>query len=132
MADTIPIYWGNPAITEMFNKKAFINVHEYKSLDKLLEEVISLDNDDEKYFTMLNEPIFCENSLVKEKEEFVAFILNIFEQNHKEAFRRNQTGWEDWYEDRLREDIKNRDIVSKLNSIWGKIPGPIRNIIKRI
>ena len=61
-ADTIPIYYGDPNIVKDFNPRAFVNVHDFASLDEVLEKVKEIDNNDDLYLSMLNEPIinpFC-------------------------------------------------------------------------
>ena len=60
---TIPIYWGSPTVTQYFNPKAFINCHDYEMWSDVIDEIIRLDNDDEAYLEMLNQPVF-ENGLI--------------------------------------------------------------------
>ena len=77
---TIPIYWGNPYITEVYNSKAFINCHDYASFDDVVKRVIELDNNDEEYLRVLREPAFVENKPVDVfKEELVEFFVKIVE-----------------------------------------------------
>ena len=57
-AGTIPIYWGNPLIEADFNSKAFINCHNYKSFDEVVDVISKLDNDEELYNNMLMQPAF--------------------------------------------------------------------------
>lgn len=54
-AKTVPIYWGSPTIEIDFNPKAFLNWHDYCDDDKFIEKIIELDNDDNLYYSMLNE-----------------------------------------------------------------------------
>jgi alpha(1,3/1,4) fucosyltransferase len=63
LANTIPIYWGNPDIGNVFNEKAFINVHSYNSFDDVIEKVKELDQDDNKYKRMLQEPWVKNNEI---------------------------------------------------------------------
>lgn len=51
----IPIYCGNPYIHEDYNPNRFLNYHDYDNEDNLIDAIIELDNDDEKYYKMLNE-----------------------------------------------------------------------------
>lgn len=77
-ANTIPIYWGNPVVCKDFNIKAFINCHDYKNMDEVLEIVHEVDKNLSKYKSILSEPFLPEN---KErdfcKEEL---ILNRFDE----------------------------------------------------
>lgn len=53
---SVPIYFGNPNVGLEYNKKAFIHVNDYNSLEDVVNKVIELDNDDDAYMAMLNEP----------------------------------------------------------------------------
>lgn len=55
---TIPIYFGDPNVGKIYNKKAFIDASDYPSLENVVDKVIELDNDDDAYMAMLNEPPF--------------------------------------------------------------------------
>ncbi len=56
LANTVPIYWGNPLIARDFNPEAMINCHDYESFKKVMEIVRALDQDDTRYLMKLNEP----------------------------------------------------------------------------
>ena len=55
---TIPIYWGSPTIEVDFNPKAFLNWYDYGSDDALIEAIIELDNNPQKYKEMYMQPLF--------------------------------------------------------------------------
>ena len=61
LANSIPIYWGNPEIGRDFNTKSFINWHEYNDHKKVVDRVIEVDTNEKKYFKMLREPYFKGN-----------------------------------------------------------------------
>lgn len=91
LSGTIPIYYGSQDITSIFNKKAFINCADYKSFDDVIEKIIELDNDDEKYLQMLNQPIFIENNYVSNIINMLEqFLMNIFNQPYENAYRRSR------------------------------------------
>lgn len=83
----IPIYWGDPEIDKIYNKEAFINCRDFKSLDEVKEKVIELDNDDKKYLEMLNKPIFNNFNIEEKENELKEFLTNIFEQDYEMAKR---------------------------------------------
>lgn len=63
-ANTIPIFFGNDKILEDgFNPKSFINCHEYASIDEVVERVKMVDQNDELFTSMIEEPIFLNNQL---------------------------------------------------------------------
>lgn len=65
LANSIPIYWGNPLISRDFNTKSFINYHEYNDTNKLVDRVIEIDSEEKKYLNMLKEPFFKGNKISK-------------------------------------------------------------------
>ena len=78
-ARSMPIYWGNPKIDHDFNPKSFINVHLYKNLDEVLEEVITLDQDQDRYLKALAQPYFIDNKIPRhlQEEELLSFLEEI-------------------------------------------------------
>jgi hypothetical protein len=61
VAQTVPIYWGNPLVHKDFNPKAFVNCHDYKNFDKVIERIVEIDNNDDLYRQYLSEPFFYDN-----------------------------------------------------------------------
>lgn len=43
LCNTIPIYWGNPRVSEDFNPQAFINAHDYPDFETVAQRVIEVD-----------------------------------------------------------------------------------------
>jgi hypothetical protein len=64
-ANTIPIYWGSDNITDYFNEERFINVKSFNDdeINKVIEKIILLINDDKLYLEMVNKPIYKNNEL---------------------------------------------------------------------
>lgn len=88
VARVVPIYYGDPRIAEDFNSKAFVNAHEFPSMDAVVEHVKMLDNNPELYLQMLNEPVVQPNAGVADLEDF---LLHIFEQPLHQAWRRSRS-----------------------------------------
>ena len=63
LANSIPIYWGNPLIHKDFNTKSFINCHDYPNFAEVIKRVIEIDNNDEIYQRMLAEPWYMGNKV---------------------------------------------------------------------
>ena len=53
---SIPIYWGNPNITDYYNPAAFINCRDYANFDEVIERVIETDNNPKLYAEYMNAP----------------------------------------------------------------------------
>lgn len=77
---TIPIYWGNPYVSEVYNSRAFINCHEYDSFEQVVNRVIELDNNDSEYLSVLREPAMkMKNSVSYYKERLAEYLYEIVE-----------------------------------------------------
>jgi hypothetical protein len=59
-AGCIPIYWGTQDVLMDFNPKAFINANDYKTFEGVIERIKEIDNNDELYLDMVNQPIFSD------------------------------------------------------------------------
>jgi len=62
VARCMPIYWGDPSVTEQFNPKSFLNYADFPSQEALIEKVIELDRDDGKYLEYLRQPYFYDDT----------------------------------------------------------------------
>ena len=65
LSKTIPIYWGSHNIKNIFNPDSmlFLEDESEDSINKLIEKIIELDNDDDKYLEFINRPIFTEENI---------------------------------------------------------------------
>jgi len=61
VAGTVPIYWGDKSVNDDFNKKCFINLVDYGSIDDLVEYVKYVDSNEDVYQSYANEPLFVDN-----------------------------------------------------------------------
>lgn len=89
-ARTIPIHFGNPLVGKEFNTKRFINVHDFPSLDAVVARVRELDENDEEYLRVINQPVLAEGYHFDDAyRAFDAFLRNIFDQPKEAAVRRH-------------------------------------------
>lgn len=77
---SIPIYWGGFNIGSEFNPKSFINFHDFKNAKELIDKIKEIDNNDDLWEAMLNEPWFKNNELpyyfkISELENFFKIIF---------------------------------------------------------
>jgi len=65
LGKTIPIYWGSHNIKNIFNPNSmlFLEDESEDSVNKLIQKIIELDNDDQKYLEFINRPIFTEENI---------------------------------------------------------------------
>jgi alpha(1,3/1,4) fucosyltransferase len=55
--NTIPIYWGSPTVEIDFNPKAFVSRHDFRNDKEMLDFIVHLDNNENAYNEMLQQPI---------------------------------------------------------------------------
>jgi hypothetical protein len=108
LAHTIPIYWGDPRITEEFNSKAFLHLRDYADKDEATAYIQNLNLDLDRQLTMLNLPVFAGG--IDRVEKYItaarAFMENIFDQPRCTARRRPRHGCMQGLEARRRKDQK--------------------------
>lgn len=122
-ADTIPIYYGCPNVTDFFNKDAFINCMDYDSFEAVLEKIKELDQDDEKYLEMLRQPILVDPTYPRRlEEELGQYICHIFDQPLEKAYRRSRVYYPKWHDEFLAVAIKPSRF-DKMKAKIGKILG---------
>lgn len=100
-AHTVPIYWGNPFVGREFNTKRFINVHDYASLDDVIEQVRELDNNPKLFLEVLSEPWFADGIPPKLQDDpaLEAFLKNIVAQGPEKSSRVTRDGYSrDYFE----------------------------------
>lgn len=72
-AKTIPLYWGSPTAPIEFNRKAFLNWHDFQDDDAFWDAVVELDNNPKLYEEMYMQPVFPNDELTKffDRERFL-------------------------------------------------------------
>lgn len=87
---SIPIYWGNPNITQEFNKDAFINCNNFSNMDDLIGEIEHIDSNKELWIKMASAPMRTEEQIKRQEQDIIGyrkFIDHIFAQDIKRAKR---------------------------------------------
>lgn len=106
-ADTIPVYYGSPNVTDIFNKDAFINAADYDSFDEVIEKIKELDQDDEKYLEMMRQPILVDPNYPRQLEQDLEkYVCSIFEQPLEKAYRRCRVYYPREHNDFLAEAVE--------------------------
>lgn len=83
-AYSIPIYWGNPAVTHDFNPKAFVNCNDYDNDFKaVIQKVKELDRNQDKYLEMLAQPPMQPDFDYGTEQKAIEFIYKIIERGNK-------------------------------------------------
>ena len=90
-AGTIPIYYGDYTLDEFINPKSIIFINKGKDVDKKIDYIKKIDNDDILYRQILKEKPFIDRNFVDriDKNELKTFFKNIFNQDKYKAYRRD-------------------------------------------
>jgi len=72
VAGSIPIYWGNPNVSRLFNPQSFINCHDFSSFAAVIELVKTIDRDDELFAAYQQAPpILASSPLARLSTDFL-------------------------------------------------------------
>jgi hypothetical protein len=116
LSNTIPVYWGNPRIAEDFNPGAFINMHDFASVEEVINYIKFLDENDEACLKILEEPAFVENVVPDKFKDDVYY--NFFEKIF--ATPVSKKPFASKMNDRFEyTDFKIRSIGAKIRNIRG-------------
>lgn len=94
-SNAIPIYWGDPLISKVFNDKSFININDFATIEDAIDYIKKVDCDDELYLKIMKEkPLLnTEDRIEAKMEELNIFLYNIVEQSKDDAKRFNRVYW---------------------------------------
>jgi len=83
LVNSIPIYWGNPHVGKEWNKKSFISLYDFSNMNEMIEYIKEIDNNDDLYLKMLEEPHFENDDLPYNLN--VNNLLNFFDKIFNES-----------------------------------------------
>ena len=63
LAQSLPIYWGNPEVARDFNPRSFINISDFPNFEAAIDYILKVDSDDQLYLSYLKEPWFKDNHI---------------------------------------------------------------------
>ena len=83
LSGTIPIYYGDYMIEEYINPETFILIRGEKDIQKKIEYIKQIDNDENLYKNILSKNLFLSNKYILNQfqKEFIEFFDHIFAQN---------------------------------------------------
>lgn len=127
VVNSLPIYYGNPLVDQDFNAKSFIWMKDGQEVDRVIEEIISLDRSEDHYLDKMSKNWFTpEQAAVNWEERLLAFVrpifINLVKQNPSHGFLLHQnetlTCMRGLYEKRMGLNRKKR-LIKKIIS-FGK------------
>ena len=93
-AQTIPIYWGDPAVADTFNTGSFINCHDFPDWESVVSRIREIDQDDKLWLKMMQTPALLDPELVtKSTKHLDDFLQHIFNQEPSAAKRYSRDYW---------------------------------------
>ena len=122
VSDTVPIYWGNPLINEDFNPSAFINLHDFFSIEDAVQRIVEIDNNDKEYlrFFSYGDDLIC--GIGKNYEEYLLqFFDNIIDQIETGTAKRIQENSQ--YKNKMVQALKYHEISFNIKRKISKIIG---------
>lgn len=113
VSETIPIYYGNPHVEHDFCPDSMVLVRDRSDIERAVEEIIRLDNDDDAYLNRIKAPniLGCDYEARLE-----SFLAGIFDQPLESARRVAEYG----YQASLRQHLK---IVYGVDQFVRDLPG---------
>ena len=80
LSQSIPIYWGNPRVSEEFNPAAFVNAHQFRNRKALVSHILELAESPADMAAMLSQPILQDPDVfTKSDQALIDFFARIFE-----------------------------------------------------
>ena len=113
-----------------FNPECFINCHDFDSFDEVVNKVIEVDQSEELYRYMVNQPFFNKKEPEYIQDDFLLnFYIKIFEQPIETAYRRAKYGYNAFYEARSKTLLK--EVEGHRNSFKG-LKGLLRSFLNKV
>lgn len=79
LGESVPIYWGSPCVEMDFNTDAFINRHNFRSTEDMIEYIKHVDQNDEIYDSIMSQPIFAKENRFLDYNNFRCwFRTNVY------------------------------------------------------
>lgn len=127
VANTLPIYWGNPWVGRDFNERSFVNVNSFSSLEEAVEHIVELDNDDELYLKKMKEPWVNDSSIFDWENRLAEFLTHIMEKPQTEARYLVDDGMQKLYKQNMKtlafvnEKLKASRLISVYKRLRSKL-----------
>ena len=93
-AQTVPIYYGDPLVERDFNPKSFLCVKDESDIERVIEEIIRLDRDDDAYMKVATAQCMAGGDVSAYEREIERFLVDVFGQPLENARRRPEYGYQ--------------------------------------
>ncbi len=105
----VPVYWGDPSVTRIYNPEAFINCNDCKTAQEMVEKVRAVEEDPQRWWYMVHQPAFLNPEQVRrdvENDLMGSFIRGIVAQGPQASRRRSPDFWTAKYETQARQTAR--------------------------
>ena len=93
-ANSVPIYYGNPNVGHDFNGQSMVYVKDEDDIERAVEEIVRLDNDDAAYLSKCRAPCLMQPSADYFDQLKIEFFAHIFDQRLDRARRVADYGYQ--------------------------------------
>lgn len=137
LAQSIPIYWGNPVVSSVFNKDAFLDCSRFSSFADAAISICEIEQDKDQCLSILNEPVMTDeqfNLYTQARENAINKVLDVLQYPQR---CRPEGTWPDRYESEWHnmqlDRLNNKPRRSKVFSlIIPKFHAKLRSIARHI
>ena len=91
---TVPIYWGNPLVEKDFNSSCFILLRDEEDVERVIEEIIHLDKNDDEYLKRCTAERFSFDYQKHYDQAILDFLSRIIDQPLEQARRLMRQGFQ--------------------------------------
>ncbi len=106
VAQTVPIYYGNPTVDTDFRPDSMVRVVDEDDIERAVEEVIRLDSDDSAYMEKVTACCLAESDITVYDKRLEGFLSHIFDQPLETARRRNRYGHQAMMENHMKTFLR--------------------------
>lgn len=123
IANTLPVYWGNPWVGRDFNERSFVDVSSFSSLEKAVEYIVELDTDDVRYLEIMKEPWVNDSFIFNWEKRLNEFLVHIVEKPVTEARYLVDDGMQKLYKENMKTlaFVNEKFKVPRLISAYRKL-----------
>ena len=91
---SVPIYWGDPIVGQDFLVDSFVEVKSSDDIERAVEEIIRLDNDDEAYLRKCKMTCLVNQDKNFYSQQMANFLKHVFDQPLEDARRLTSYGYQ--------------------------------------
>ena len=88
IAGTIPIYWGDDSMLEIYNKNSYIHISDESEFQEKIKYIMKIDQNDTLYNEIIHQDIYLDKKKQsKLNDTYNEFIMHIVDQDFDKAKR---------------------------------------------